>query len=101
MTALRSHHEIPVYSAERRAREGWLNLTEAARLIGVSARTLRLAVERGELNGEHPLPDGPWIFNRNAFDGEASTALVARARARRCPATIPNEEQRVLDLSMT
>jgi len=101
VTALRSHHDIPVYCAERRAREGWLNLTEAARLIGVSARTLRLAVERGELNGEHPLPDGPWIFNHNAFDGEPSTALAARARARRCRATIPNEEQCVLDLSMT
>ena len=101
VTALRSHHEIPVYSAERRAREGWLNLTEAARLIGVSARTLRLAAERGELEAEHPLPDGPWIFNRNALNGEASTALVTRAHARHRRATIPAEEQRVLDLSMT
>ena len=101
VTALRSHHEIPVYTAERRAREGWLNLTEAARLIGVSARTLRLAAERGELEAEHPLPDGPWIFNRNALNGEASTALVTRARARHRRATIPAEEQRVLDLSMT
>jgi hypothetical protein len=101
VTALRSHHQIPVYSAERRVGEGWLNLTEAARLIGVSARTLRLAVEHGELKAEHPLPDGPWIFNRNALDGEASTALVARDRARHRRATIPAEEQRVLDLSMT
>lgn len=31
------------------SREGWLNLIEAARLTGFSARTLRLAVERGEL----------------------------------------------------
>ena len=45
--------------------EGWLNLTEAARLVGVSARTLRLAVEHGELQREHPLPDGPWIFHRD------------------------------------
>ncbi len=101
VTALRSHHEIPVYSAERRAREGWLNLTEAARFIGVSARTLRLAAERGEVKAEHPLPDGPWIFNRNDLDGEVSTALAARARARHRRAAIPAEEQRVLDLSMT
>jgi len=33
VTALRSHHEIPVYSEERRAAEGWLNLTQAARLV--------------------------------------------------------------------
>lgn len=57
VTALRSHHEIPVYCVEQRTRKGWLNLTEAARLIGVSARTLRLAVERGEITAEHPLSE--------------------------------------------
>jgi DNA invertase Pin-like site-specific DNA recombinase len=102
VTALRSHYDIPVYSAEKRARDGWLNLTEAARLIGVNARTLRLAVERGVLNAEHPLPDGPWIFSRNVLEAESSTALAARARARhrRTPA-IPTQEQAVLDLSTT
>ena len=102
VTALRSHHEIPVYSVERRAREGWLNLTQAARLIGVSARTLRLAVEHGELTAEHPLPDGPWIFNRNDLQTEKATAVAARARARHHDGpAIPNEEQGILDLSMT
>jgi hypothetical protein len=75
VTALRSHHEIPVYCAERRVREGWLNLTEAARMIGVCARTLRLAVEHGELTGAHPLPDGPWIFNRAELQSEKAAKL--------------------------
>jgi len=39
--------------------EGWLTLTEAARLIGVSPKTLRLGVEHGELKAEHPLAEGP------------------------------------------
>jgi hypothetical protein len=45
VTALRSHHDIPVYCAERRTREGWLNLTEAAQLavVPVSAWRLPLA----------------------------------------------------------
>ena len=101
VTALRSHHEIPLYSAEQRTREGWLNLTEAARFIGVSARTLRLAVERGDLEAEHPLPDGPWIFNRNALGAERVAALVARVHARKPGSAIPAEEQAVLNLSMT
>jgi DNA invertase Pin-like site-specific DNA recombinase len=101
VTALRSHHQIPVYSADRRTREGWLNLTEAARLVGVSARTLRLAVEHGEINAEHPLADGPWIFNRNNLQSEKAATVAARARARHHGATIPNEEQGVLDLSST
>lgn len=54
VTALRSHHAIPIYSEEQGTREGWLNLTEAARSLGISARTLRLAVERGELKASIP-----------------------------------------------
>jgi DNA invertase Pin-like site-specific DNA recombinase len=101
VTALRSHHDIPIYSADRRISEGWMNLAEAARLMGISARTLRLAVERGELAAEHPLSDGPWIFHRDALEGSNVAALVARARDRRRGSAIPAEEQGVLDLSMT
>ncbi len=101
VTALRSHHDIPVYSAERRASEGWMNLTEAARIIGISARTLRLAVEHGELKAEHPLSDGPWIFYRDTLDANAVAEILARARGRRRDSAIPPEEQGVLDLSMT
>jgi hypothetical protein len=101
VTALRSHHDIPVYCAERREREGWMNLTQAARFIGVSARTLRLAVERGELEAEHPLPDGPWVFNRRALKSDAIAALTVRAQARHRGGAVPAEEQGVLDLSTT
>jgi DNA invertase Pin-like site-specific DNA recombinase len=97
VTALRSHHEIPVYSAEQRAREGWLNLTEAADFLGVSARTLRLAVERGELAAEHPLADGPWIFNRDALQTNAGAELAARARARNRVPAIPEDQQSLFD----
>jgi hypothetical protein len=40
---------IEKWRAEHRASSGWLNLTEAARFIGISARTLRLAVQRVSL----------------------------------------------------
>jgi hypothetical protein len=102
VTALRSHHDIPVYSDEQRATAAWLNLTEAARVVGVSARTLRLAVEHGELTAEHPLPDGPWIFRRESLTTDNAKAIAARAghhRPRR-PA-VPTESQVTLDLSMT
>jgi hypothetical protein len=101
VTSLRSHHKIPVYSVERRDREGWLNLTQAARAMGVSARTLRIAVERGEIPAEHPLPDGPWIFNSDDLQMEKAVAIAARARARHRGPAIPNEKQSILDLSMT
>lgn len=101
VTTLRCHHEIPVYSAERREQEGWLNLTEAARLLGVNQRTMRLAVEHGELAAEHPLPDGPWIFCRNYLQSERARALATRVRSRNRQAAIPNEDQVILEFPNT
>lgn len=101
VTALRSHHAIPVCCDERRAAEGWLNLTEAARLVGVSPRTLRLAVEQGQLQAEHPLPDGPWIFRRDQLTTDAARAIAARAAGRSRRSAVPTESQATLDLSTT
>lgn len=101
VTSLRSHHEIPVYSAETRERDGWLTLTEAARLIGVSTKTLRLAVERGELTADHPLAEGPWIFNRRQLDSAVVGTLVARARAHDHRSAVPGERPGTLNFSMT
>jgi DNA invertase Pin-like site-specific DNA recombinase len=98
VAALRSHHGIPCYSLERRHAEGWMNLTEAATLLGLSARTVRLAVDRGELNAEHPLPEGPWIFQRRELETEAARALVRRARQGSRPA-IPTQQQKLFDSS--
>jgi hypothetical protein len=78
-----------------------MNLTEAAESLGISPRTLRLAVERGEIVAEHPLSEGPWIFTRDTLKTEAVTELVVRARARRGHYAIPMAHQRALDLSMT
>lgn len=64
VTALRSHHKIPVFRPASDGIEPWLNLTSAARLLGVATKTLRLAAEAGNIQGAHPLPDGPWIFAR-------------------------------------
>jgi DNA invertase Pin-like site-specific DNA recombinase len=101
VAALRSHHQIPVYSSERRTAEGWMTLTEAAAFIGVSPKTLRLAVERGEIPAEHPLPNGPWILNRHSMGTDAVAELVARAQARRGHPAIPPTQQGSLNLSTT
>jgi hypothetical protein len=47
VTSLRSHHRIPVYKPADDGIEPWLNLSRAARLLHVSSRTLRLAVQAG------------------------------------------------------
>src|SRR6266566_9125872 len=101
VVSLRSHHGIPRYNADRRQAEGWLSLTEAAAQIGVSGITLRLAIERGEIEAEHPLPDGPWILNRRGLETVASAQLVERGRRHKRAPVLAVLNQGLLDLSAT
>jgi len=101
VVSLRTHHEIACYDRDRRASEGWMNLNEAAGVLGLSPRTLRLAVERREIDAAHPLPDGPWVFQRPALETPAAAALVARVRDRNRQPAIPNSQQRALVFSGT
>jgi hypothetical protein len=99
--SLRSHHGIPRYSEEQRKAEGWLSLTEAAAHLGVSGITLRLAIERGEIEAEHPLPDGPWVLNRRGLETGTAAQLVERTRGHKRAPALAVHDQGLLDLSAT
>jgi DNA invertase Pin-like site-specific DNA recombinase len=101
VTALRSHHHIPCYSPEKQETNGWMNLTEAAAFLRVSPRTLRLAIDAGELHGEHPLSEGPWLLNRQELTGEAAQRLTQRARPGSRRPAIPSVAQHKLQFSGT
>jgi hypothetical protein len=80
VTSLRSHNRIAVYKPAEDGIEPWLNLSKAARLLHVAPKTLRLAAEAGEIGALHPLPDGPWIFNRAVLSSPPACAITERAR---------------------
>src|SRR6266540_1943439 len=80
VTSLRSHHRISVYKPADDGIEPWLNLSNAARLLRISPRTLSLAAQAGEIEAIHPLPDGPWIFSRTALSTSSARAVTERAR---------------------
>ncbi len=80
VASLRSGHQIPCYTSGTEASKDWMNLTQAAQLLGISSTTLRLAVEKGEIEAAHPLADGPWIFSRTALQTEAAQTLVKRVQ---------------------
>ena len=101
VTSLRSSYQIPVHRPAENGVEPWLNLSHAATLIGVAPRTLRIAVERGEIVALHPLGDGPWIFNRTDLEGPAAKSLATRAQARPKHATVSNPSQQNLFPSTT
>jgi DNA invertase Pin-like site-specific DNA recombinase len=101
VTALRSHHGIPVHRRVPEDEAPWLNLNKAAALLRISPKTLRLAVETERIEAMHPLPDGPWIFSRAALNGPAALNLVNQARrSPNHPAGSPPGQQ-ALPLSTT
>jgi hypothetical protein len=101
VTSLRSHHGIPSYSADRRSAEGWLTLTEAAGHLHISGITLRLAIERGEIEAEHPLANGPWVINRHTLETEKATRLAKRSSRQRGNPVLAISNQGVIDFSAT
>jgi hypothetical protein len=42
-----------------------LTLSDATEFVRAGAITLKRAVQRGQLEALHPLPNGPWIFKRS------------------------------------
>lgn len=95
VTALRSHHHIPCYQPDQP--KHWSNLTDAATLLDISPRTLRLAVDRGEIPADHPFADGPWVISRDTLEGKAAQALKQRVKAgKRRPAILHSEQHECL-----
>ncbi|MCP4937518.1 MAG: recombinase family protein, partial [bacterium] len=100
VTSLRSTHKIPRHCPEARESQGWMNLTEASKYLGISPRTLRLATEHGDVEAQHPLTDGPWVFNRTALETNAAIKLVERVRSRSKDPEKPTAEQTNINFSI-
>jgi DNA invertase Pin-like site-specific DNA recombinase len=93
VTALRSHHRIPCNKPDEQQPQPWMNLTDAAAQLDVSPRTLRLAIDRGDISADHPFADGPWVISRDVMQGESAQALKRRvSRGTRRPA-VPDSQQ--------
>jgi hypothetical protein len=101
VASLRSHHGIPTYNADRRRAEGWLTLTEAADQLHMSGITLRLAIERREIEAEHPLPNGPWVINRRALETRKAVRFAEESRKGRRRPVLDVAGQGVIDFSAT
>ncbi len=95
VTALRSHHRIPCYKPEEQ--QPWMNLTDAAAVLDISSRTLRLAIDRGDISADHPFADGPWVISRNVLQCHAAQELKQRAKmGHRRPAVLLSEQHQCL-----
>lgn len=96
VTSMRKYHEIACYCRQAQEDQGWMNLTEAAEVLNISTRTLRLAIERGDIVAEHPLPDGPWVINREQLQTASAQAVVQQTKQRQGTPAVPTPNQKTL-----
>jgi DNA invertase Pin-like site-specific DNA recombinase len=101
VTSLRTHYKIPRFEKGRCSAEGWMNQTQAAAFLDISAAALRVAVSRGEIEAQHPLPDGPWVFNQRSLQAPAASELVRRIKSNRIGPGARNADQNKFDFSST
>lgn len=101
ITSLRQYHNIACFNEAAQTEAGWLNLTEAAKFLGLSTRTLRLAIERGDIAGEHPLPDGPWVIPRQELENPQAKSVVRKAKQRGNTPAVPSSNQKSLGFQDT
>src|SRR6266550_4608667 len=58
VTSMRANYHIPVFKPAEDGIEPWLNLGNAAQILKIAPKTLRLAAEAGQIESIHPLSDG-------------------------------------------
>jgi hypothetical protein len=67
----------------------------------MSGITLRLAIERGDIEAEHPLANGPWVINRRALETEKAIRFAERQRRQRRNRVLEVSDQGLIDFSVT
>ena len=86
----------------REAKDGRLDDSDRSRnLTGSGRQDLRLAVERREIEAEHPLGDGPWVFNQRALETDAAARFVERVHRNNRDPAIPASLQNGLEFPTT
>jgi len=76
---LRSKRKIPVFKPSKP--RSWVNLSEAAKVLGISPPTVRSLIEQGILPGRQAIRYAPWIIERSDLElPEVSAAVRASAQ---------------------
>jgi DNA invertase Pin-like site-specific DNA recombinase len=100
ITSLRCNHKIECHDERRQTAEGWMNLTQAARVAGIANRTLRVGIERGDIAAERPIACGPWVLNQQSLQTETSVRFLERVRLGKRNPTVSSSAQADLEISI-
>jgi hypothetical protein len=101
VAALRHNHDIHCHDERRQTAEGWMNLSDAARLVGVASGTLRTGIEKGDIAAERPIVCGPWVLKKENLETERAIRFIEGVRVRKTTRAARSSAQATLELSIT
>lgn len=78
--SVRNNYDIAAHGADPTESARWMALKYAAAYVRLSPSALRRVAQRGEIPSHHPLPEGPWIFERAVLDQPDARAVLDRIR---------------------
>jgi hypothetical protein len=94
--SVRNHYEIAAHSSDPNQSARWMALKHAAVYAKLSPSALRRAAQCGEIASQHPLPAGPWIFERDVLDQPDARAVLDRIRTH--GGAVPSADQLPLEI---
>ena len=93
--SLRNQQTIEPYREGERAERGEVTLDEAAKVLNVSASTVRRLIEDGTLPAQQLCKGAPWVIRSSDLE-RTEVSQAAQARRLRCPSS-GNPHQKELD----
>ena len=89
VNSLRNHNGIATFNPERDSDRA-VTIGAAARILDVSAATVRKLVGRGLLSARQAVPYAPWAISREQLaDKQVSAAVEAIKLRRKLPRSVP------------
>jgi DNA invertase Pin-like site-specific DNA recombinase len=78
--SVRNNYAIAMHDVDPTQPVRWMALKHAAAYAKLSTAALRRAAQRGDIPSQHPLPLGPWIFDRAVLEQPDTRAVLDRIR---------------------
>lgn len=92
VASLRHYHQIP--ACESTATRPWLTLAEAAKELRVSPTVIRRLIREKILSAKQSVKLAPYVIERKDLESPAvQSAIRAVRQGKRCPRTVPGQQE--------
>ncbi len=77
VSRFRHKHNIPAFSPEAYAAKGWVSLTQAARILGISPETVKRLIRAKVIPANQAIAYAPWVIEQSVLERDDVRQIVA------------------------